>query len=697
MRTRIVAATMLVAGATPAPAQTAPGQVAPDPPTAADIVVTGRGLPTQPGERAYDVVTIDRARIEGNAADRLEDVLADAAGLQQFRRSDSRTANPTSQGIGLRGLGGNASSRALLILDGVPQADPFAGWIAFPAYATGRLGAIRVTRGGGSGYFGPGALTGTVELDSATPDQLDALDLRAAGGSRGSVDAQGSAALVRDGGFATLSAAYQRGDGFTPTVPAQQGPADRPSPYEQLSGALRTVVSVAPATELQANVDAFTDHRERGTAFSAIRSDGADASLRLVNRGRWGWSLLGYVQARSFANQFASVNAARTTATETLDQYDTPSTGLGGRLEIAPPVGHGIDLRVGADVRSLSGRTQELYSFVAGVPTRRREAGGSSRTTGGFADASAAVGRLTLSLGGRIDTWQLTDGFVTERALAGGPALTNTRFADRTGTEPSGRAGLAWRIASPVTVRAAVYRGWRLPTLNELYRSFRVGADATAANAALTPEHEVGYEAGVDLTPLPRLTVSATAFDNRLTDPIVNVTMGRGPGTFPVVGVVAAGGAYRVRENLGAVRSRGVEVDARYTLGAWSAQGSWAHSAARVEASGTAAPLDGLRPAQTPLDQLTGTLGWAPRAGPALSATVRHASSQFDDDQNSRVLAPYTTLDARVALPVGHGLSVEARGENLFDEVVQAGTSGAGIVERATPRTVWLGLLYRMR
>ena len=109
-----------------------------------------------------DVVEIDRARIEANASDRLESVLADVAGLQQFRRSDSRSANPTSQGITLRGLGGNAASRALLILDGVPQADPFGGWVAFPAYATDRIGRIRVTRGGGSGFYGAGALAGTV-------------------------------------------------------------------------------------------------------------------------------------------------------------------------------------------------------------------------------------------------------------------------------------------------------------------------------------------------------------------------------------------------------------------------------------------------------------------------------------------------------------------------------------------------------
>ena len=480
--------------------------------TGPDIVVTGRGLSASPGERAFDVVTIDRDRLQANASQRLESVLADVAGLQQFRRSDSRSANPTSQGITLRGIGGNASSRALLILDGVPQADPFGGWVAFPAYATGRLGQVRVTRGGGSGYFGPGALAGTIQLDSATPDQLAPLEASAFYGSRDSVEAQGSAALVREGGFATLSAAYARGDGFVPTVAASRGPVDRPAPYEQASGALRTVVTIAPATEIQANVSAFTDRRERGTAFTANRSQGADASLRLVGRGRWGWSALAYLQTRAFASGFASVNAARTTVGQSLNQYNTPATGLGARLEVQPPVGSAVDLRLGADIRDVSGKTQELFTFVNASPTRRREAGGSTRTNGLFADGSVALGRLTLTGAARVDWWRIDGGYLRERPIAGGAALTDSRFGDRDGSAFTGRVGAACQPLDAVTLRAAGYRGWRLPTLNELYRPFRVGNDATAANAGLSPERLTGVEGGVTLTPAPGVSIAATYF-----------------------------------------------------------------------------------------------------------------------------------------------------------------------------------------
>jgi vitamin B12 transporter len=659
-----------------------------------EVVVTGRGLDQSPGDRAFDVVTIDRERLDANASDRLESVLADVAGLQQFRRSDSRSANPTSQGISLRGIGGNASSRALLVLDGVPQADPFGGWVPFPAYDTGRLGHVRVTRGGGSGFWGPGALAGTVELESARPDT--ALVGSVAYGSRDSLDADATAALVRPGGFMTLSGAYQRGDGFVPTVAEDRGLVDRAAPYRQASGAARGVIALPGHVELQANLSAFTDRRDRGTDFTANKSEGADASLRLVGRGRWAWSALAYLQTRAFASSFASINAARSTVTQTLNQYNTPATGTGARIEVEPPLGNAMTLRLGADWRDVSGRTQENYSFVAGSPTRRRVAGGSSSTAGLFADGAVEAGDLTVTLGGRVDQWRIAGGFLSERPLASGAALTDMRFADREGTEATGRAGVAWRPVSAVAVRAGAYRGWRLPTLNELYRPFRVGPDATAPNAGLRPERLTGYEAGVTLTPLTRVSVAVTAFDNRLANAIANVTEGVGPGSFPVVGTVAAGGRYQRRENLDAVRSRGVEVDASWRAGAVGVLASWSHVDPRVEASGVAAPLDGLRPAQTPLDQVSATLDWR-RGGWAVSATVRHVARQFDDDANNDVLAPATTLDGYLSLPVTRALSVELRGENLFDERVEAGISGAGIVERATPRTLWVGLTLRPR
>ena len=111
MIVRAIALLLCGTSALPAAAQ---DRAAADPSATQDIVVIGRGLPARPGDRTADVVAIDAARIRESASGRLETVLADVAGLQQFRRSDSRSANPTSQGLSLRGIGeGHLSSVTL--------------------------------------------------------------------------------------------------------------------------------------------------------------------------------------------------------------------------------------------------------------------------------------------------------------------------------------------------------------------------------------------------------------------------------------------------------------------------------------------------------------------------------------------------------------------------------------------------------
>lgn len=649
-----------------------------------DIVVTGAGLGGGAGDAAYDVVTIDRDRLAGSASGRLEDVLRDAAGFQQFRRSDARSAHPTSQGATLRGLGGNASSRALVTLDGVPLTDPFGGWISWAAYDPGRLGLARVTRGGGSGVHGPGALAGTIELMSAGPDQLQTLGAGAAYGSRDSIEADLGLSAPLSGGFGSFSGSYARGDGFIPIVKGSRGPADRPAPYEQYSIAVRAVMPVGDDIELQANGLGFHDARDRGADFTDNRTTGADASLRLVGRGRWGWEALAWLQMREFSSEFASVNAARTVATRTLDQFSVPATGMGGRIELRPPVGDKLQLRIGADGRRTEGRTRELFTFLAGAPTRRREAGGETLTLGGFAETTYAPSdAITITGGGRIDRWWIDNGFLRTSVLATGAPLAGNSFAGRSGWEPTARAGIAIKPAGAVTLRAAGYLGWRLPTLNELYRPFRVGNDQTNANEALSPERLKGVDAGIDFRPIASLRLGATLFYNRLDDAIANVTLSSTPA-----------GATRQRRNLDAIRSQGVELDAAIGLAPWSLSASWSYVDARVRASGVALPLDGLRPAQTPRHQGSATLGWRNAAGLGAALTLRYAGRQFEDDQNLRVLDDAFTMDAVARVAVAGRFEIELRGENLANARVDAGISGANVVERATPRTLWIGLRY---
>lgn len=652
----------------PALAQTAP----PASEDESEIVVLGSGLPLPPGTPAYGSSIIDRARLNDEASDRVENVLKDVAGFQQFRRSDSRSANPSAQGVTLRALGGNASSRALVLLDGVPLADPFFGYIPFTALSADRLSGVRITRGGGSGPFGAGAVAGTVELVSATRADLPNYSGSAFYGSNNAMSVAGSVSPDLGGGFATLSGRFERGDGFFTTPGDQRVPATVRARYRDWSAGLRAVAPVDADTELQFRGLLFGDNRTLRFAGADSSSQGEDASIRLVHRGRWQIDALAYVQARNFSNRVISSTNFRLS----LDQRNTPSTGIGGKIEIRPPVGPDHVLRIGVDARKADGQLfEDAYSTVTGLVTARRNAGGDTSTTGLFVEDDWTIGRLILTGGLRGDRWTITDGFFREKTNAGS-VTTDQRYGDRNGVEATGRAGALFRATDAVALRVAGYTGFRLPTLNELYRPFVVFPVTTQANAALGLEKLRGFEGGADLTPAKGVKIGVTAFYNRLDDAIANVTIGTN---------------LRQRRNVDAVVAKGVEITAGVIRGPIFLDASYAFSDAHVRASGASIGLNGFVPAQSPRQAASATLGWAPATDWSLSGTVRYVGKQYEDDLQTDILRAALTVDAVVRVPIARHVSLVGRAENIFDETVVT-RNQAGSIDLGTPRTLWIGI-----
>lgn len=632
-----------------------------------DILVLGRGLPMGPGVPAYGSVLIDADRLR--EVGRLEGALLDVAGFQQFRRSDSRSANPSAQGATLRALGGNAASRTLVTLDGVPVADPFFGFVPFTALAPGRLGAVRVTRGGGAGAFAAGAVAGSIELMSATRGELPGLALQAEGGSFGSSGVQGGVTADLGGGFASLSGRWDRSDGFWTTPVDQRVAASARAANSGWSLGGRAVIP-AGAAELQARVLLFRDERTLRFRGADSSSEGQDASLRLIARGDWDMEALAYMQARNFTN----IVISSTTFRPTLDQHNTPATGMGGKIELRPPLGDSHLLRIGGDLRWADGTMFETaFNGSTGAVTARRRAGGQQLTTGLFVEDDWTLGDLVLTGGARLDHWAIRGGHYESRNAAG-LVTTAQEFADRTQWRASGRAGLLWRATGAMSLRAAAYSNFRLPTLNELYRPFVVFPVTTEANAALKPEQLQGVEIGAEFQPLPTMRLAVTAFDNRLKDAIANVTVGTN---------------LRQRRNVEAIEARGLEVTGAFAISDFDLSGSLAWTHSRVRADGSA--MDGLRPAQVPDLMLSATAGWRPFVGASLSATLRHVGRQYEDDLETDALPAATTLDLFAEMEVMKGMSLFARGENLFDADVVTRNVG-GSIDLGTPRTLWIGL-----
>ena len=645
--------------------------LAEDKPDEPEIVVTGQGLDQSKMLAAYSAITMVRDRMAASASGRIEDVLGNLAGLQQFRRSDSRSANPTAQGVTLRGLGGNASSRTLVVLDGVPVTDPFFGHVPFSALPWERLDRFTLIRGGGVGAFGAGAVAGTIDMISASPSSLPLAEGAAAINDRGDTELSASLNPRLGSGYAVISGRWDRGQGFWTTPLAQRVPASVRARFDSWSTSLRAVVPVSGDVELQAKALAYDDHRTLRFTGADSTQSGQDASLRLVGRGDWQFDVLGYVQARDFSN----VVISSTTFRKTLDQRTTPSTGLGGKFELRPPLGEDLALRLGVDWRRANGEMFETaFNGGTGAVTALRRAGGTNDDLGFYLEHDRQIGPLRLTGSARLDRWRVADGHFEQRNAAG-VVTTTSSFADRSGWDLSLRGGVLIDAAPGLTLRGSVYNGLRQPTLNELYRPFVVFPVTTRANAALENEQLFGFEGGFDLK-LGGFEFQATAFDNRIAGAIANVTIGPN---------------LRERRNVDAVHSRGIELVAKVKQGQLSWDGSLSLLDAQVEGSGVSAALDGKRPAQVPVFALSTTLAWRPVEGWMLAGTLRHSSSQFEDDLETDRLPAQTTFDALATVPLSPRISLVLRGENLTGETIIT-RNQAGSIDLGTPRTVWIGL-----
>lgn len=676
---------LLMAGS--AAAQDSPG---------AEIIVTGRrdGVPAY--ERAYGPTLIDAATLASAPQRRLDEALRAVPGFGLFRRSGSRTANPTTQGVSLRGIGPNGAGRTLVLVDGVPANDPFGGWVYWSRLPTSSVEQVTITRGGGAGPWGNAALAGTIRIETR---QRDGLDMEMAGGSDATWLGQAAMGGSADGWHVGLSGSAFRTDGEVLVEPSRRGPIDirADSDAYAVDGVLATRIGGVSAT---AKLSGFKESRGNGTPYTQNATDATEASLRLVgDTGPVEWQAVAYWRDWSFASTFSGVNTARTTETPSLDQYDVPASATGGIVQMAFSLIPDHETDIGVDVRVTDGRTKERFTYTAGRFTRLRDAGGEQQVAGLFIEhAWTGTPDLTLSAGGRLDGWRNQDGHRLETDIATGAVVRNDRFATRDGTVANGRAGLDWQANPTLALRAAAYTGFRLPSLNELYRPFRVGNDITEANPGLEPERMQGVETGVRLTPGGGVNVAATLFHVRLTHAVDNVVIQTIDGPNTELGIfVPAGGSLAQRRGLDRVIVQGAELEFGWQMDATMRIGlSYLYSDSEITDPGSVTALKGNRLGQSPRHSGTLDVTWAPMQALTLRAQIRAVGKQFEDGRNLGTLDAYAVGDLYAGWCVDDALEFYATAENVTGTRVETGRRSDGLTNIGPERQWLAGLRIRV-
>jgi len=610
------------------------------------------------------VTVIPSSELLSSGPATIDDALKAIPGFTLFRRTSSRNANPTAQGVALRGIGGTSPSRSLVLADGMPLNDAFGGWVFWDKVPQAAIDRIEVDRGSGSDLYGADALGGVIQLLTIRPSRPTGRVL-IEGGSLGT----GSVSLF--GGGRTRDWRYSGAgewfntDGYIPVATEQnpgiapRGPVDSNLGSKHRSAMASAGYQTDNGWRFDISANVFSEDRTNGTPLSVNSTDSHHGSGDVTGRLAGGvFTVRGYGGTQKYHQTFTTVNALRTAETFIRDQNVPTRFGGGGGQWLRAWGAHTV--LVGAEGRYVTGDSVET-PFVGGLPQVTTRAGGTDRRWSGFVqDTWQATGRFTIVAGAHGDTWN-TDASQT--------SLSKSSSAF------SPRAAVAYRVNDLVSVRGAVYHGFRAPTLNELYRNFSAGNTQTRANPALDPERMTGGDAGV-LIGNARASARVTGFWNRLDDAITAITLTTTPTQI-----------IRQRANADRVQANGVELEGNVRLANGFAVNA-ATGITRVHYTGNTT-LHGNRVPQVPSYNAAAGLQYN-RAGWTGSAQLRVTGPQFEDDLNVFTLRRATVVDLFGGRTVTRWINVFVAGENVFDSIYDVGRTP--VLTTGLPRTVRAGV-----
>jgi outer membrane cobalamin receptor len=630
-----------------------------------------------------------RDGIRAAAPRTIDEMLAGEPSFSLYRRQSSMFGNPTSAGVSLRNTGATAAARTLVLLDGVPQNDPFGGWVYWARYDAAALESIRITPAARAVVWGSQSPAGVIQMNRR-PAFDNHRVIKAGAGGQGTFAGSGFYQVASDDGEKsfTLSAFGLQSDGFQALDSSQRGPIDRKLDLELAGADLGFSWLAAPGLTIDPRISWYAEERGNGTPLARNSTDALDFSLRLTSaQAGVSWQAAAWHQRREFESVFTTVNADRSAETLALDQYDVPGRGTGGALVLQWDHDDRWSIMAGADSRFISGATHETVGTF-----RDREAGGKQDFAGLFGAAEFRPDTDTsLNLAARLDAWWLRDGRRIESSLASGSILRDDVQPDRDGIEPSASLEFTRALGGDVAARGSAGTGFRLPTLNELHRPFRVRNDVVEANPALDPERFISMEAGLDWNPDSSVTIGLAMFHHWIRDAIANVPVTDPAEIAAIIGTLPAGGSLAQRRNVDEARVAGIEgriawqpVDALSLdlAGIWS---DTRFSESRKQ------PLLKDKPfPQAPDMRLIAGCEWRRVANFALFAGVEYGAAQYDDALAQRRIPDYSSARIGARWETGRGIW-QLRIDNLFDEQIQTGLASNGLRTYGAPRSLWLG------
>lgn len=639
---------------------------------ASTVEVTAARMPLALDASANSVRSLEGTELKEIPGFTLDDRLRQIAGFQLFRRTSSWVANPTSQGTSLRGLGSTAASRTLVLSDQIPLNDAFGGWIHWNEIPEPVVRGVEVMRGGASDLYGSSAIGGVIDVLPVVPEGHFQYVLHGMGGQENTSTVSGLLTGSMSGWSGLGATTLFRTGGYVLTAPESRGAVDIPANVHSQSGRLEIRHDLSSDSSVFLRGNLLNEARGNGTPLTtnatriwryAVGTDWNDAEA-----GRFLLRLHGMNQA--YRQSFSAVAADR--ATERLTRLQrVPSAQLGAAGQWARMFGP-LTAVIGSDVLDTRGTDAET-PVSNGISQGTVSTSARQRDTGVYGEALWQPWSWSIALSSRVDHFASFDakqaGTTPVPVL---PEIAETIF------DP--RLGVVKQLGGGVSLTTSVFRAFRGPSLNELYRTSQVGQQLTLANPALRSERATGWEAGGLVNVHKIGSVRTSYFWTQVNRPVAAVTINSTPTSSTLQ-----------RQNLGQLTSKGITIETELRPAEFVVVKAGYQYADSVVTKFQVDPtLVGKWTAQVPRNSGSLEARFEKEQWGVFGVYLRASGHQFDDSTNQYRLAGFAQVDLYAEHNFARWLKVWASVQNVGDERIEAGRTP--LLTLGAPRIVSGGI-----
>ena len=498
----------------------------------------------------------------------------------------STSLHPTGSTFSIRGFGTSTNVNTLVMVDGIPFNDPFFRTVNWARIPKNSIESVEVIRGGGAtSLWGNLAMGGVVNIVTRPP-QEDKLSVYTDYGSYSSLNAGFSGQLFKTDKI-SLGISYDRSQtqGYNATPEQYRNPYMTATASQVNNLTLYSIFTPSADSKYYAKLNLNETSETTATWQNAsnqwnnyVLSAGGTtrfADNSSINFNAWGafqqMKTTNSGQTPTFNIFSPRIGVPYMSQNET-DNYQN----FGMSVFYQKDFGQFKDVTFGVDGRIISSDDNINQYAANGSNSANLINKGQNSFQGLFVTGTYKFKDtpVDINFGLREDFYQVTNSSLTGNIYTAGKAPTpiDAPLANNSYTSFNPTLGIKYYVNDHFDLRAAVYRNFAAPGMNQLYRTFLSGSSITIANPNLAPQTNFGQEIGFDLrTKEKDASLSVTVFNNNLSNFIDGATMCTTVATCnPLIAGtgLAAGSITSLRQNVnaGSATLRGYEILGQATL-----------------------------------------------------------------------------------------------------------------------------------